>query len=88
MLWGPTCSERSSSSQATLPPPAPMLTQSTAGTIKSWRSTVVVAWDSATPSTIIPTSKLVPPMSVVMMLGRLSSSPSFWAAMIPPTGPE
>ena len=40
------------------------------------------------PSTIRPTSKLVPPMSLVMMFLKPSRSPSFCEASTPPAGPE
>ncbi len=53
----------------------------------NWPTMVVSVW-LGVPSTSSPTSKLVPPMSVVMIEGLPTSEPIRRLAMIPPTGPD
>ena len=51
-------------------------------------SITVSAASSGSPSRMIPTSKLVPPMSVAITLGCPSSAASRCVPTMPPTGPE
>jgi hypothetical protein len=72
-----------------LPPPAPRVTIFAAGvrTGRPWSRNGVCSY-SKRPPEIRPTSKLVPPMSVVMMSALPRASPRKRAATSPPIGPE
>ena len=71
-----------------LPPPVPIDVTSTTGMARAWRSIIGLDENITSPSITRPTSKLVPPTSVVMTWLWPSWRPTMAAAATPPTGPE
>jgi len=76
------------SSQAIDPPPAPIEATSITGRTVWYLPNTGVPVITGSPSTTRPTSKLVPPTSVVTMFGVPISWPSAAAPITPPAGPE
>src|SRR3954454_10839398 len=71
-----------------LPPPAPIDATSVTGRTVWYLPKTGRALTSGSPSTTRPTSKLVPPTSVVITLGKPSTCPSAAAPTTPPAGPD
>jgi hypothetical protein len=71
-----------------LPPPAPIEATSVTGSTVWYLSKTGRALTSGSPSTTRPTSKLVPPTSVVITFGKPSACPSAAAPTTPPAGPD
>ena len=71
-----------------LPPPAPMAVTLIFGTARWYRPATLLVTVSGSPSMIMPTSKLVPPMSAVMTLGYPSFPARAAEASTPPAGPD
>ncbi|SLH35731.1 Uncharacterised protein [Mycobacteroides abscessus subsp. abscessus] len=69
------------------PPPAPIAVMSTIGVAMWYFATSVTALTTGLPSMTRPTSKLVPPMSEVMMLRWPSCAARCWEPSTPPVGP-
>ena len=69
------------------PPPAPIAVMSTIGVATWYFATSVTPETTGRPSRISPTSKLVPPMSVVITLRWPSSSARYREPITPPVGP-
>src|SRR5207253_2140662 len=88
-LCGPTFSCMVARSiQAMLPPPAPIEATSVTGRTVWYLPKTGRPLTSGSPSTTRPTSKLVPPTSVVITLGKPSTCPSAAAPTTPPAGPD
>src|SRR6202020_3128187 len=86
-LRGPTAS-LPPATDAIEPPPAPMLATSTEGTRMSAPPKVTSLVMRGDPSTTTPTSKLVPPTSIVSTLRRPRRVPAMPPATTPEAGPD
>ena len=84
-LCGPTCSSPPTSTQAMLPPPAPMERTSTLGMPRRSSPNIASGEITRRPARIAETSKVVPPMSMTM---TSSSSVRCDAAMGASVGPD
>jgi hypothetical protein len=78
----------SGSIHAMLPPPAPIEVTSMTGTATGYFANTGASAYPGSPSTMVPTSKLVPPTSVAITGSTPRRRASARAPSIPPAGPD
>ena len=71
-----------------VPPPAPMEVTSAQGAARMKRATMGSVFMLIRPPVMRPTSKLVPPTSLVMMFLYPYTSPRYFPPRMPPAGPD